>query len=66
MRKLKTALLALAAIVCFAAAHRFGSHGFRLHDNKCIGLACIALAVGGALCWFAFAKRGQSRDRISG
>jgi hypothetical protein len=66
MRNLRTALLALAAIVCFAAAYRFGSHGFRLHDNKCIALSCIALAVGGILCWFAFAKRGQPRGRISG
>jgi hypothetical protein len=64
MRNLRTALLALAAIFCFAAAYRFGSHGLRLHDNKCIGLSCIAVAVGAVLFWFAFSKR-QPRDKIS-
>jgi hypothetical protein len=57
MRKVRTAILSLVALVCFAAAYRFASHGIKLNDNKCIGLACIAVVVGGVLLWFAFANR---------
>jgi membrane protein DedA with SNARE-associated domain len=49
--------LSIAAALCFAAAYRFGSHGLRLHDNKCIGLAVAAIATGLVLLWFAFRKR---------
>jgi hypothetical protein len=64
MRNARTALLALAAVVCFAAAYRFASHGIKLNDNLCVGLACVAVAVGGVLLWFAFSKRQRQRDRI--
>ena len=46
--------LSIAAGVCFAAAYRFGSHGFRLNDNKCIGLAAVAVIVGLLLLWLGF------------
>jgi len=53
----RTVVLSLAAAVCFAAAYRFGSHGLTLHDNKCVGLAVLAVAVGLVLLFFAFRKR---------
>ena len=56
----KTVLLSIAAVVCFAAAYRFGSHGLRLHDNLCIGLAVAAVAAGLVLLWLAF--RGRKGD----
>jgi hypothetical protein len=59
---IRTIVLSLAALVCFAAAYRFGSHGIRLHDNLCIGLAGAALTVAVVLLGFAFrtARRQQS------
>lgn len=65
MRKMRTVLLALAAVVCFAAAYRFASHGIKLNDNKCLGLACIALVVGGVMLWFAFLKKRRQQNGIS-
>jgi len=56
----RTIFLSIAAIVCFAAAYRFGSHGLRLHDNQCVGLAVIAVATGLVLLWFAF-RRGRPK-----
>jgi hypothetical protein len=53
----RTILLSIAAVVCFAAAYRFGSHGLRLHDNQCVGLAVVAVAMGLILLWFAFRNR---------
>jgi hypothetical protein len=50
-------LFSIAAAVCFAAAYRFGSHGITLHDNKCIGLAALAIAVGLLLLWLGFRSR---------
>jgi hypothetical protein len=50
----KTTLLTVAALLCFAVAYRFGSHGIRLKDNLCIGLACAAVAVGVGLLGWAF------------
>ena len=50
----KTVLLSIAAVVCFAAAYRFGSHGIRLHDHLCVGLAVGAVAAGSVLLWLAF------------
>jgi hypothetical protein len=57
----RTLLLSIAAIVCFAAAYRFGSHGFTLHDNACIGLSAVAVAVGLILLGFAFRARRPGR-----
>jgi hypothetical protein len=51
----RTMLLMLGALVLFAAAYRFGSHGIRLHDRLCIGLACAAVAVGAVLLTWAYA-----------
>jgi len=44
----RTICLVVLALVCLAAAYRFGSHGIVLNDNFCLGLAgvAIALAVG--------------------
>jgi hypothetical protein len=53
----KKILLLIAAVVCFAAAYRFGSHGFSLNDNKCIGLAAVAVPVGLLLLWLGFRRR---------
>jgi hypothetical protein len=53
----KAILLTLAAILCFAAAYRFGSHGLTLHDNRCVGYAAVASALGLVLVWFAFRSR---------
>ena len=53
----KTISLSIAALICFAAAYRFGSHGLRLHDDKCIALAVAAIAVAGVLLWLAFRDR---------
>ena len=52
---MRTTLLALAALVCLGLAYRFGSHGIRLHDRLCIGLACAAVAVGAVLLTWAYA-----------
>ena len=57
MMSAKTISLSIAALICFAAAYRFGSHGLRLHDNKCIGLAVAAIAVAVVLLWLAFGKK---------
>jgi hypothetical protein len=57
----KTIFLSIAALACFAAAYRFGSHGLTLHDNWCVGFACVAFAVAVLLLWFAFLnKRSKS------
>jgi len=53
----RTVLLSLAALVCFAAAYRFASHGITLHDNRCVGYGCVAFAVAALLLWFAFRNR---------
>jgi hypothetical protein len=53
----KATLLTLAAILCFAAAYRFGSHGLRLHENQCVGYAVVAAVIGLVLLWFAFRNR---------
>jgi hypothetical protein len=58
----KTTLLTLAALVLFAAAYRFGSHGIKLKDNRCIALACVASAVGALLLVFAFWNRRRQRE----
>jgi hypothetical protein len=50
----KTIFLSIAALACFAAAYRFASHGLTLHDNWCVGFACIACAVAVLLLWLAF------------
>jgi len=49
MRYRLRALLILPSVACFAAAYRFASHGISGHDNFCIGLATIAIAIGAAL-----------------
>lgn len=54
-------ILTLAALACIAAAYRFVSHGIRLKDNFCIGLACAAVIVGILLLAFAFRKRSLKR-----
>ena len=54
-------MLALAALVCFAAAYRFASHGITGHDNRCIGLGCAAFAVAAVLLWSAFRTRRLKR-----
>jgi protein-S-isoprenylcysteine O-methyltransferase Ste14 len=56
-----TVLLSLAAIVFFAAAYRFASHGITLDDNWCIGFGSVAFAVGALLLWFAFRKQWPKR-----
>jgi hypothetical protein len=55
----RTTLLTLAALALFAAAYRFGSHGIKLKDNRCIGLACVALTLGALLlgCEFWMRRR---------
>ena len=58
----RATLLTLAALVCFAAAYRFASHGIRGKDNFCIGLACIAAAVAVLLLGFAFLRRPRPRN----
>ena len=59
---IRAILLTPAAILCFAAAYRFASHGIRGKDSFCIGLACIALAVAVLLLLFAFRKARRQRD----
>jgi hypothetical protein len=59
----RTIFLSIAAVVCFAAAYRFGSHGLRLHDNKCVGLAVVAVATGVIVLWFAFRNRRPKHTR---
>jgi hypothetical protein len=57
-RKLaSTVLLSLVAIVFFAAAYRFASHGLTQNDNFCIGLSSGACAIGAVLLFFAFRKK---------
>jgi hypothetical protein len=58
----KAVLLILPALILFAAAYRFASHGIRLEDNTCIGLACIASAFGVVLLGCAFWKRQGQRE----
>jgi hypothetical protein len=53
----KRILLSIGAVVCFAAAYRFGSHGFRLNDSKCVGLAALALIAGLLLLWLGLRNR---------
>lgn len=43
----------VAAIICLAAAYRFGSHGIALQDGFCIGLFFIASFIGISLLAFA-------------
>jgi uncharacterized membrane protein len=49
----RSIILSIAALVCFAAAYRFGSHGFTLQDGQCIALSGVATAVAVLLLWFA-------------
>jgi hypothetical protein len=57
---IKNTLLTLAALVLLAAAYRFASHGIRLHDNRCIGFACIAVLLAVlALAWMFRNRRRQ-------
>jgi hypothetical protein len=57
---IRTTLLTLLALVSFVAAYRFGSHGIRLHDGLCIGLACAAVTVGVlSLSWALRPRRHQ-------
>jgi hypothetical protein len=55
-------LLSIAALACFAAAYRFASHGITLQDNRCIGFACVAVAVAIVLLWLAFRKKPSKGD----
>ena len=55
-------LLLVAALVCFAAAYRFASHGITLHDNRCIGFSGVAVAVAVLVLWFAFRKKQSNRE----
>ena len=55
-------MLTVGALICFAAAYRFGSHGIRLKDNFCIGLAAAAVVVALLLLGFAFRKRQRQRN----
>jgi hypothetical protein len=57
LMSVRSIILSIAALVCFAAAYRFGSHGLTLQDNWCVGLACSAFAVAVLLLWFAFRNR---------
>jgi hypothetical protein len=57
----RTTLLTLAALALFAAAYRFGSHGMKFKDNLCLGLACVAFAVGALLLGCAFWNRRRQR-----
>lgn len=50
---------AIIGLASFAAACRFASHGFALHDNQCLVLAGLAILVGALLLWFAFRKRPE-------
>ena len=58
----RTILLSLAALVCFGAAYRFASHGFTLHDNKCIAFGFAAFVVASFILWFAFRISPPKRD----
>ena len=58
----RTVFLSIAALVCLAAAYRFGSHGIRLQDNKCVGLAVIAAATGLILLRLAFRNRRPKHE----
>jgi phosphatidylserine synthase len=49
-------VLTLASLACLAGAYRFASHGIKLKDNFCVGLACAAVAVAVLLLWLAFRK----------
>jgi hypothetical protein len=51
-----TVLLSVAAIILFAAAYRFASHGITMEDNWCIAYGVVAFALGALLLWFAFQK----------
>lgn len=57
---IKRSFLSIGALVCLAAAYRFASHGIPVHDNFCIGLACLAVAVAALLLWFAFRSKGSN------
>lgn len=57
----RTILFSVAAIVCFAAAYRFTSHGISGRDNFCIGLGAVACAVGSLLLWIALRQSRSSR-----
>jgi len=54
---IRTMLLKIAALACFAAAYRFAAHGITLHDNLCVGLAGVAVSAAILLLWFAFRKK---------
>jgi len=55
-------LLILIALACLAAAYRFASHGIRLKDNLCVGLAFAAVTVAVLLLWWV-ARLFRARRR---
>jgi hypothetical protein len=59
---MRTMLLSIAALACFAAAYRFASHGITLQDNRCVGFAGVAVSVAVLLLWFAFRKKPSKGD----
>jgi hypothetical protein len=57
---IKPTLLTIVSLALLGLAYRFGSHGIRLHDNLCIGLAGASVAVaGGLLVWAVRSGRRQ-------
>ena len=56
----RTLILSIAALICLAAAYRFGLHGLRGRDSVCIGLALGAIAAAVVLLWLAFRNRSKA------
>ena len=50
-------LLVIPAVLCFAAAYRFASHGIPAKDGVCISLAGVTVALGVGLLAGAFLTR---------
>lgn len=59
--RVKTIVLSLAALVCLAAAYRFGSHGIMRHDSQCVAYGVIACAVAALPLWLASRIRRPKR-----
>jgi hypothetical protein len=55
--RLRTLVIAVVALFSLAAAYRFASHGIPARDGRCIGLACIAVAVAVGVLGFEFWSR---------